>query len=1123
MKPTVRCSVAVIALAMALAGQVQVAESASVGLDSLRAMLNAGKLAEADSLARVHLAELQKSGAADSTVARTIDVLVQSLWQRGQTGGQEDHRMAERAVKLKEKSFGSGHTEVASSVNNLAILFAVGGEYAAARTQFERALAIYEKRLGPDHPNVARVLMGLANVLGDIGDTPAALRAYERVLAINEKKDGPESDQVAFVLFNIGSTNFDSREYVAARQAFERAMAIWEKVHGADHPLVARGLNGLANVLSALGDPAAAQPLIERAVGIWEKAYGPENPYVAMGLNSLAAVLTARGDYVKVRALFERALAINEKSFGPEHPTVARVLNSFGAFEQIMGDYAAARPLYVRALAIREKEFGSEHVDVARTRMNLAGVLRGAGELDSARSLLERALATDEKLLGPENPDVALILENLGALLEDTGDYAAARRAHERSLAIREKALGVDHHMVATNLDHLTDILRTSGNFEAARASAARSLAVREKALGPDHPDLAESLSRLAWLEAAQGDGGHALEHALAAERITLDHLRLTSRGLSERQALQYASVRKTGLDVALNLAAAGLDAPSRRRSLDALVRSRAVVMDEMAARHRSAGDTAKPGVARAAADLASARTRLANLVVRGVGDDEPPIYRKLVANARDEAERAERAMAEVSATFVLEGSRSRIGIAEVTEHLPAGAALVAVAEFQRSDRSARGATLPGTTASYLAFVLRSGESDPTVVDLGAASRIDSLVGTWKRAASAGGQSTGGRGSSESAYREVGSALRVAVWDPVASAMGGARLAFVVPDGSLNLVSFAALPVEGGGYLVERDPMFHYLSAERDLVQLSPPARSEGLLALGGPDFDAASPSARSESQRRPRGRVASTTPPSATAYRGPRSSCGALAGMRFEPLGATGEETREIAQLWKRRAGGSSGSGDVLDLRGGAANEAALKQAAPGRRVLHLATHGFFLGGECGSVPGPGRGMGSLAEVPAPRDSSPTAPILSESPLLRSGLVLAGANHRSDAGANDDDGILTAEEIASLALSGVEWAVLSACETGVGDIRAGEGVFGLRRAFQVAGVGTLIMSLWSVDDEATRSWMRALYQGRLKDRLDTAAAVRHASLEILRERRAKKSSTHPFYWAAFVGAGDWR
>ena len=142
---------------------------------------------------------------------------------------------------------------------------------------------------------------------------------------------------------------------------------------------------------------------------------------------------------------------------------------------------------------------------------------------------------------------------------------------------------------------------------------------------------------------------------------------------------------------------------------------------------------------------------------------------------------------------------------------------------------------------------------------------------------------------------------------------------------------------------------------------------------------------------------------------------------------------------------------------------------------------------------------------------------------MLLSGLVLAGANHRQAAGEGEEDGILTAEEIAAMDLNGVEWAVLSACDTGSGPVRAGEGVFGLRRAFQVAGVRTIIMSLWAVEDQSARRWMTALYEARFEKGRNTAQAVRQASARMLDERRAKGQSTHPFYWAGFVAAGDWR
>ena len=341
---------------------------------------------------------------------------------------------------------------------------------------------------------------------------------------------------------------------------------------------------------------------------------------------------------------------------------------------------------------------------------------------------------------------------------------------------------------------------------------------------------------------------------------------------------------------------------------------------------------------------------------------------------------------------------------------------------------------------------------------------------------------------------------------------------FIVPDGALNLVSFAALPSDDERYLIETGPTLHYLSAERDLVATSDDETiaGVGLLALGGPDYDdraifSTGPAPESPGTTRSKGSSGSV---------GTRSSCGSFDTLSFDPLPAAAIEARDVVSLWERAENtDDAANGMVVHLAGSAAGEAALKSSAPGKRVLHLATHGFFLGGECASGMERIRGSRGLTLVQEPEP----APVEGLSPLLLSGLALAGANHRDLADVGEEDGILTAEEIASLDLSGVEWAVLSACDTGVGEVRAGEGVFGLRRAMQVAGVRTLIMSLWPVDDEATRSWMRSLYEGRLLDGLDSAEAVRAAGLAVIEQRREAGESAHPFYWAAFVAAGRWQ
>jgi CHAT domain-containing protein len=211
-----------------------------------------------------------------------------------------------------------------------------------------------------------------------------------------------------------------------------------------------------------------------------------------------------------------------------------------------------------------------------------------------------------------------------------------------------------------------------------------------------------------------------------------------------------------------------------------------------------------------------------------------------------------------------------------------------------------------------------------------------------------------------------------------------------------------------------------------------------------------------------------------------------------------------------------------VVLLSGSDACEGTFKARASGRRVLHLATHGFFLDGSGDGSPAPGRGV-ALPGLAGPRPVRVAWDAAGERPLQRSGLALAGANRRAPAGPGDEDGILTAEEIATLDLEGVEWAVLSACDTGRGTIQAGEGVFGLCRAFRLAGTRTVITSLWPVDDRATREWMGALYRARFEGKKDTVAAMAAARLEVLRRRRERGDSTHPFFWAGFVAVGDWR
>ena len=186
--------------------------------------------------------------------------------------------------------------------------------------------------------------------------------------------------------------------------------------------------------------------------------------------------------------------------------------------------------------------------------------------------------------------------------------------------------------------------------------------------------------------------------------------------------------------------------------------------------------------------------------------------------------------------------------------------------------------------------------------------------------------------------------------------------------------------------------------------------------------------------------------------------------------------------------------------------------------RILHLATHGFFLSDQDWSsmIDEKSRGISIIGKD----KPSPKKPVRIENPFLRAGLALAGAN-RSLAQEGVTEGILTAEKILGLNLRGTDMVVLSACETGAGDVKNGEGVYGLRRAFTQAGAKSLVMSLWEVPDKETKELMVSFYQNLKSGKMNRAAALRQAALKQRETVKARYGFDNPYYWGAFVFLGE--
>jgi CHAT domain-containing protein len=501
-----------------------------------------------------------------------------------------------------------------------------------------------------------------------------------------------------------------------------------------------------------------------------------------------------------------------------------------------------------------------------------------------------------------------------------------------------------------------------------------------------DHPLTAEARGALASADFALGSDDTAVREALDAEQTGRDHLRFTIRYLPERQALAYADKRPRGLDLALSVVAAGR-VPAAASVVDSVIQSRSVVLDELAARAQSARAADGPLDLNIAA--AGAREHFANLMLRSL-KGEDPVPRAILDEARNKKEEAERALAEKSAAARTEVALANVGLKEVRDALPTNTVLVAFVRYDRTSFTVSGTrAVSRTTPSYVGFVIRSDAATVDAVQLGPASSIESAIAAWRE--QAGGQAMAAGTSvldAERTYRTIGARLRQRIWDPLASSVRGASQVFVVPDGALNLVSFAALPTGTNRYLLEDGPVIHYLSTERDLVPADTFPSGHGLLAVGGPAFDERMQPAETASAR--------------------RSGCATLGYVRFEDLPGSKNEAADIAKIWPSIG---SAQDDVKLLSGRAATETAVKQAAIGRRVVHLATHGYFLQSRCDTTAVNTRGVGAITSASVPSSA------LSENPLLLTGLALAGANLRTSGRPGQDDGILTAEEVAGLNL----------------------------------------------------------------------------------------------------------
>jgi CHAT domain-containing protein len=942
----------------------------------------------------------------------------------------------------------------------------------------ERRLALLRRIYDDDALQVTAAMQELASLHQTVGDYARAIEIYERVVAIAEASPAADADALPRALDMLASVYWIQQRFGDAEPIFERSLSLRREHHGPRSAAFAHALTTYGSFLWARHAYSAAESAFLRAFCIMLGEHGRGSVQLTGTLVSLAWMHALRGEVDRARVYLSelRRAADGAENYPGQRvmllSTAVALYRQFGLERETLEVERELEAHYRRELDALTRTHGDAAPELSQALGSLGGLLQRAERWDEAERVYHRLIAITEAAHGEDSLALAGWLQALSATVQGAGRPEEAAAYLDRAGRVFRA-----HHGPTTTFG--IDLMRADAHVLAGDRARARGLldeVIRtvSQVFGPSHINLALALERRGLVAMADGRLDVALDDLERAYAIHEPHIELIMSAGTEADNQAYFRQTAHHVDTALTLNARHAPASARAarfayttvlrrkgRVLDAAASAIERVRDELGARGQALLD-----------ELSAARAQLAALIVAGPEATGPHHYRRELVRLEREVRRLEQLVRARSASF--RATSQPIELHAVQAAVPEGAALVEIVFYHAIRAEAPVGRGRAARGRYAAYVI-AGAGAPVLVDLGPASAIDRAITRFRRALA---------DPRRSDARARGRELYDLVFAPLEPALGARRELLLAPDAALNLVPFAALVDAGDRYLVRRFT-FTYLTSGRDLLRLGSSEGAGGTpVIVADPAFDRGAPGP-------------------AAVRAGPRVR-GALAPefqlTSWERLPGTGAEADTIAAVL----------GEAVVLRGERATEAAIKRV---RRppILHIATHGFFL--PAAERPAGDDQAGQVAAAAASFGAMPVASG-ADHPLLRSGLVFAGVNQLESGG---DDGVLTALEAAGLDLRGTRLVVLSACETGVGDTAPGDGVHGLRRAFVLAGAETVVMSLWQVDDEATRALMSGFYR-HLHDGLGRTEALRRVQLETLNSDRYR----HPYYWASFLPAGDW-
>lgn len=932
----------------------------------------------------------------------------------------------ENVTKLQEIKYGINDKNYLNSLNNLAYLYNIDGQFDKAEILYIKTIEIRKKSLGENNSDYALSLSNLATLYNDVGKYSLAESLHIKVLEIRQK---------------IGSET--SSEYLTT-------------------------LNNLANCYNLQGKYSKAESLFKKVLKIRKETIGEDNLDYAISLNNLAVLYVNQGKYSLAEPLYIETIALKKKLIGSQNLDYALSLSNLAVLYVHQGMYAKAELLQKQALEIRKIILGNKHPDYASSLQNLAAIYVNQKKYSDAETLYKEALAINENLLGINHPDYALSLDLLAQLYRDQEKYSDAEPLFLKALKIRKEILGEKNSDYALTLNNLALMYELQDKQSKAEPLFLKVLEIRKEILGENHPDYISSLFFVANFYRIIESNDKAVNYY--EQFLNLNHNRMLEDiySLSEKDLINYIDVNKTLLFSPLsflnNFPTIYPVINNNCFENELLVKNLSLRNNQLVQRkiQKTGNKLLKEKYEKFITNKIKIG-KLNEIVINNRKSDSETLI--------SENEILEKDLIKESATFYEYKKLMSFKWTDLIVKLKSDETTIDLVSFKHHK----------TNILYAAFVIKKDSKYPKFIPLFEEKQLALLLGKDKNQ----------QDSKRIDEQYLNKQLSELILKPLENELKGISTIYLSLSGLTHQINVAALPINENQTFGQKYKI-HILNSPSELMDYKSITFDKkdklDFLLYGNIDYDKRNIIPNKDSLDN-QDFVNVDEEIKDLQTRSGISNFGYLSGTK--------NEIQNISTL------ANKGNFKAFIFEDRNATEESIKQL-DGRTtpfVLHLATHGFFF-------PDPVIEMSNEFLIEGKSKVFKT----SDNPMMRSGLVFSGAN-KSWGKVNDnqsgDDGILTASEISNLDLSACELVVLSACETGLGEVKGSEGVFGLQRAFKMAGVKNIIMSLWKVPDAQTAELFDILYSECF------AGKTIHEAFHSAQAKMKAKYS--PYYWAGFV------